>query len=63
MNRTTSIIPRRTGWKISRTETYGKTAQIGRQYQEESLVLNVRGWRKVAGDRDVWRRTIGEVMA
>jgi hypothetical protein len=28
--------------------------------RRDSLLLNIRGWRRWAGDSDVWRRTIEE---
>jgi hypothetical protein len=31
--------------------------------RDSLLLLNVRGWRRGAGDRDIWRRTIEEDRA
>jgi hypothetical protein len=31
--------------------------------RDSLLLLNIRGWRRWAGYRDVWRRTIEEVKA
>jgi hypothetical protein len=28
-----------------------------------SVLLNIRGWRRLAGDRDIWRRTTEEARA
>jgi hypothetical protein len=28
--------------------------------RRDSLLLNIRGWRRWAGDRDIWRGTIEE---
>jgi hypothetical protein len=31
--------------------------------RDSLLLLNIRGWRRWAGDRDIWRRTTEEVVA
>jgi hypothetical protein len=31
--------------------------------RRDSLLLNIRGWRRRAGDRDIWRRTSEEARA
>jgi hypothetical protein len=31
--------------------------------RESLLLLHIRGWRRWAGDRDIWRRTIEEAVA
>jgi hypothetical protein len=31
--------------------------------RRDSLLLNIREWRRWAGDRDIWRRTIQEARA
>jgi hypothetical protein len=31
--------------------------------RDSLLLLNIRGWRRWAGDRDIWRRTIEEARA
>jgi hypothetical protein len=31
--------------------------------RRESLLLNIREWRRWAGDRDIWRRTVEEARA
>jgi hypothetical protein len=28
--------------------------------RDSSLLQNIRGWRKLAGDRDIWKRTVEE---
>jgi len=34
---------------------------MGRQYEEGLLLLlNIRGWKRIAGDSDVWRRFVEE---
>ena len=27
--------------------------------RDSQLMLNIRGWRRLLGDRDIWRRTVG----
>jgi hypothetical protein len=31
--------------------------------RDSLLLLNIRGWRRWAGDRDIWRQTIEEARA
>ena len=34
--------------------------EMGRLISDFSLLLNIGGWSRVAGDRDIWRRTVEE---
>ena len=46
-----------TGWKIPWKMTCGQTmTEVGRITRDSSLLLNMRGWNRLAGDRGIWRR-------
>jgi hypothetical protein len=57
-----STIPTKsTGWKIPWKMTCGKTmSKVGRITKDSSLLLNMRGRKRLVGDRDIWRRITEE---
>ena len=57
-------ISKSTGWKIPWKKTCGKTkTETGRHKEDSSLLLDTRGWRILAGNGDIWRRTARAVTA
>jgi hypothetical protein len=63
--RNQQLRPRRsTGCKIPWKKTCGKTTtKVEDNIRRDSLLLNIRGWRRRAGDRDIWRGTVEEARA